>query len=130
MTRITLDTNAYSAYMRGDERVLEALAAADQVMVPVFVVGELHYGFRGGNRLRENLDELCRFLAKPTVRIWLATEETPQIYGEVQDRLKRAGTPIPVNDIWIASACIETGSRLVTFDQHFRSIAGLRLWQN
>jgi tRNA(fMet)-specific endonuclease VapC len=130
MMRITLDTNAYSAFMRGDQSVLEALAGADIVYVPLFVVGELHFGFRGGNRLKENLAELRSFLAKPTVQLWLATEETPQIYGEIQDRLKRAGTPIPINDIWIASACIETGSRLVTFDQHFDLIPGLRRWQD
>lgn len=96
--------------------------------VPLFVIGELQYGFRGSNRLQRNLEELQTFLAKPTVNLWLATAETPQIYGEIQDRLKRDGTPIPINHIWIASACIESGSKLITYDQHFRAIPGLRVW--
>ena len=128
MPKVTLDTNAYSAFMQGSEPVLDAIASADVVYLPVFVIGELHYGFRGGNRLQQNLAELKAFLAKPTVEPWLPTLETGQIFGEIQDQLKRSGTPIPINDIWIASSCIETGSKLITFDKHFQAVPGLRLW--
>lgn len=128
MAKITLDTSAYSAFMQGDEKVLDALASSTTVYLPLFVIAELHYGFRGGNKLQENLGQLKAFLNKPTVDSWLPTLETAQIYGETQDQLKRAGTSIPINDIWIASACIESGSTLVTFDQHFQKIPGLRLW--
>ncbi len=130
VSQIVLDTNAYSAFMRGDRSVFSALSNSERVWVPVFVIGELHFGFQGGNRRQENLAELDQFLQKPTVRTWLPTLETAQIYGEVMDNLKRDGNPIPINDVWIASACIETGSRLVTFDQHFRRVPGLRLWQH
>lgn len=114
--------------MQGSERVLDSIASADIVYLPIFVIGELHYGFRGGNRIQQNLAQLKAFLAKPTVEPWLPTTETGQIYGEIQDALKRAGTPIPINHIWIASSCIETGSILITFDGHFQTIPGLRLW--
>ena len=130
MTTVTLDRNAYSAFMRGDERVLHTLAAVQKVYLPLFVIGELHYGFRGGSKLRENLLQLQRFVEKPTVEVWLPTEETAVIYGEVMDRLKRNGSLIPINDVWIASSTIESGSKLVTYDQHFISIPGLRLWNN
>lgn len=130
MTTVTLDSNAYSAFMRGDERVLHTLAAVQRVYLPLFVIGELHYGFRGGSKLRENLLQLQRFVEKPTVEVWLPTEETAVIYGEVMDRLKRNGSLIPINDVWIASSTIESGSKLVTYDQHFISIPGLRLWNN
>jgi tRNA(fMet)-specific endonuclease VapC len=128
MSKVLLDTNAYSAFLRGDQSVLGALAEAEFVYVPLFVIGELQYGFRGGKHLNRNLTELRAFMEKPTVHLWLATAETPQIYGEIMDRLKRAGTPIPINDVWIASAGIETGSKLITYDQHFHSVPGLRIW--
>ena len=128
MTAITLDSNAYSAYMRGDEAALNALATAHKVYVPLCVIGELHYGFRGGSKLRDNLLQLQKFMEKPTVEVWLPTEETAVIYGEVMDTLKRIGSPIPINDVWIASGTIESGSKLVTYDRHFNSIPGLRLW--
>ena len=130
MAKVTLDTNAYSAFMQGDEHVLEAISEASTIYLPLFVIGELHYGFRGGNKLPENLAQLKAFLGKPTVETWLPSNETAQIYGEIQDRLKRDGTPIPINDIWIASACVESGSTLITYDKHFLLISGIRIWQS
>ena len=128
MTAITLDSNGYSAFMRGDDQVLHALANAEKVYLPLFVVGELHYGFRGGSKLRENLLQLDEFLEKPSVELWLPTRDTGEIYGELMDFLKRNGSPIPLNDVWIACSTIETGSKLVTYDQHFDSIPSLRIW--
>ena len=46
-------------------------------------------------------------------------------YGRLFAELKRAGTPIPVNDVWIAAACLDCVGRLVTFDQDFTRIPGL-----
>jgi tRNA(fMet)-specific endonuclease VapC len=128
MAVITLDSNAYRAFMRGDDKVLLALSGAEKVYLPLFVIGELHYGFRGGSKLRENLTQLARFLDKPSVELWLPTSETAEIYGELMDFLKRSGSSIPINDVWIACATIETGSKLVTYDQHFKSIPSLRIW--
>jgi tRNA(fMet)-specific endonuclease VapC len=36
---------------------------------------------------------------------------------------------IPINDIWIAAHTVETGSKLITYDPHFRHIPGLRIWE-
>ena len=126
MTTITLDSNAYSAFMRGEKETLHTLATAEKVYLPLFVVGELHYGFRGGSKLQENLLQLQKFIEKPTVEVWLPTQETAAIYGEIMDSLKRNGNPIPINDVWIACATTESGSKLVTYDQHFKSVPGLR----
>ena len=46
-------------------------------------------------------------------------------YGILVKMLRKMGTPIPANDIWIAAAALETGSRLVTYDSHFDCIPGL-----
>jgi tRNA(fMet)-specific endonuclease VapC len=58
----------------------------------------------------------------------LLTLETAEIFGEIKDRLRRAGAPIPVNDLWLAAQAVETGSVLVTYDKHFSQVPGLRLW--
>ena len=92
------------------------------------VLGELAAGFRGGNRPRENRAQLARFLEKPTVRSLDVTTETAEVFGQVYNTLKLASTPIPVNDVWIASQAIETGSVVVTLDEHFSRVPGLRLW--
>jgi len=42
--------------------------------------------------------------------------------------LRKSGKPIPINDVWIVAHGLETGSILVTYDDHFAMIPGLRLW--
>jgi tRNA(fMet)-specific endonuclease VapC len=126
--RIVLDTNAYAAYLAGDEQVLDILAAADTTYMSVFVLGELYAGFQGGTRSKENCRILEEFLEKSTVEIVDATRETSEIFGEVRNSLKKAGKSIPINDVWIAAHAIETGSVLATRDPHFTHVPGLRLW--
>lgn len=91
-------------------------------------MGELFAGFKGGNREGENKNLLKRFLQKPTIRILNATAETAEIFGMIKNNLKKAGTPLPINDIWIASHAVETRSAVVTYYAHFKKISGLRLW--
>ncbi|MBM4024729.1 MAG: type II toxin-antitoxin system VapC family toxin [Planctomycetes bacterium] len=49
-------------------------------------------------------------------------------FAEIKHALRRAGTPLPLNDVWIAAHTLATGSILMTFDMHFTKVAGLRLW--
>lgn len=128
MNKILLDTNAYSHYLVGDEKVLNALANAEITYMSVFVLGELYAGFRGGNKEAQNIQQLRRFLQISNVSILDAVEETAEIFGEIKDSLKKAGTPLPINDIWIASHAIETGSVIISYDDHFKKIPNLRIW--
>ncbi len=128
MSRVLLDTNAYVRLLAGDPRVLEVLAEADCVHFSVFVLGELLAGFRGGSRFAENRETLKTFLAKPTVAFLGAGMETAEIFGQVKDALRKAGTPIPINDVWIAAQTLETGSVLISYDDHFHRVPGLRFW--
>jgi tRNA(fMet)-specific endonuclease VapC len=129
MKNIILDTNAYARLLAGDENVLNAVSGAEVVYMSVFVLGELIAGFAGGSKEQQNRETLGSFLRKPTVKILNATSETADIFGFVKSGLKRAGTPIPINDVWIAAHGIETGSMVVTYDSHFHKVAGLRLWE-
>ena len=128
MKSILLDTNGYAAYLSGDARILDVLAVADKVRMSAVVLGELHAGFQGGSKTLENESRLKTFLAKPTVSPLDVNQETAEIFGELKFRLKRAGTPVPINDIWIGAHALETGSVLVSYDKHFLKFAGLRCW--
>ncbi len=128
MKRVLLDTNAYVRFLRGDERVLGYLAQADIVFMSVFVLGELLAGFRAGAKEKDNRRILERFLLKSSVTVLDGTMDTADLFGLVMASLKKAGTPIPINDVWIAAHALETGSVLVTFDGHFTAVPGLRLW--
>ena len=128
MKKILLDTNAYVRFLRGDEKVMAYLAQADSVYMSVFVLGELYAGFKAGGREKNNKQLLERFLLKPTVTVLDATMETADFFALIMASLRKSGTPIPINDVWIAAHALETGSVLVTHDGHFASIPGLRLW--
>ena len=129
MKRIVLDTSAYRAFFAGDSRVLDAIVESETVLFSSVVAGELYAAFRGGSRYQKNRDELSRFLRKPQVEVLEVGLETAEVFGQVKSGLKAAGAPIPINDLWIASQCIETGAVLVSFDRHFRSVPGLRFWE-
>jgi tRNA(fMet)-specific endonuclease VapC len=128
MRKILLDTNAYVGYLRGDEKVLAYLGQAESVYMSVFVLGELYAGFRAGEKEKENKRILENFLLKSTVSVLDASRETAEIFGLVKNSLKKIGKPIPVNDVWIGAHALETGSILLTYDLHFKTIPGLRFW--
>jgi tRNA(fMet)-specific endonuclease VapC len=49
------------------------------------------------------------------------------VLGELKDSLRKAGTPIPINDVWIAAHSIEFGAIVVSYDRHFSKIPQIRL---
>ena len=129
MKTILLDTNAYAALFEDEKApLLDALASAETVWMSTIVLGELYAGFRAGSKYGKNAADLQEFMGGSTVRVAEVTSETSEIFGEVKHALKKRGTPIPMNDIWIASQCMELGSVLVTYDGHFKNVAGLRIW--
>lgn len=128
MKKIILDTNAYTQLLAGREAVLDIISTAETLYMSIFVLGELYAGFNGGSKEQENREMLNRFLLKPTVKILNATLETADVFGMLKSRLKAAGIPLLINDIWIAAHAIETGAVLISFDEHFNKVSGLRLW--
>ncbi len=130
MKKIILDTNAYSRYLKGDQDVLNVLGIADIVYMSIFVLGELFTGFKGGEKEKENIQNLNLFLTKPAVNILNGTRETSEIFGLIKHNLRLKGVPLPVNDIWIAAHTVESGSILVTYDERLKNIENIRIWDN
>ena len=120
-----VDTNAYTALMGGEEKITSILEASDEVFVPTTVLGELHGGFQMGKFRDRNNRELELFLSKPGVRVVDITKAVAERYGVLIKILKKQGTPIPTNDIWISAAVLETGSKLLTRDRHFKHVPGI-----
>lgn len=123
--RVCLDTNAYSRLMGGHVPLTQLLESCEEVLLSATVLGELHAGFELGSRRETNRSQLGEFLALPGVETIPVTTDIAERYGILISQLTRQGTPISTNDIWIAAAALETGSRLVTYDSHFRHVPGL-----
>jgi predicted nucleic acid-binding protein len=127
VARLVLDTSAYSQLRHGHDTVLDAVAAAGAVLLTVTVLGELEAGFELGTRAKENRTALTEFLDEPFVALLTTTPSVAYRYGQIFAELRRAGSPIPVNDIWIAAATLDCGGHLLTFDEDYRQVKSLEL---
>ena len=122
MNRILVDTSAYSAFKRGSPEALAAIQEADEIDLNPVVIGELLAGFAGGSKTRKNERELQEFLTSPRVRVVGMDETTSRRYAVIRHTLRKGGTPIPTNDIWIAATAMQHGLDLVTLDAHYLKI--------
>jgi predicted nucleic acid-binding protein len=122
LNRLCLDTSAYSHFKRGNQQVVELLDTADWIGVPSVVIGELWLGFLQGAHLDRNISEFDQFLANPVVHEIFIDHDVGQIYAEIVLALRRSGSPLPTNDIWIAAAAARSGATVLTYDSHFVNI--------
>ena len=121
--RLALDTNRYTDLCRGDASVVQTVEQADEVWLPFIVLGELRAGFAVGSQGPRNEAVLRRFLLKPGVGILYAGEQTTHHYANVYRQLRKQGTPIPTNDMWIAALVLEHSLVLCARDAHFDALA-------
>lgn len=119
MKRLLLDTSAYSNLMRGNRRVADLLDEADEVFFSAIVIGELLAGFKRGGKEQGNKSVLKDFLSITNVSLLCIDDTTAERYSIILDYLKKAGNPIPANDVWIAASAMQHGLTLLTSDQHF-----------
>ena len=118
--RYLLDTNVVIDLFNGDDSVIKIISNADEVFVPNIVIGELYYGSYGSKKTKSNLKRLEDFILSSSV---INTDiETAGIYGYIKNELKKKGSPIPENDIWIAALAKQHSLKILTRDKHFKSI--------
>ena len=123
--RVALDTNRLTDLFQGDAELASRLGECDEVWVPLIVLAEIKAGFYGGSQQHRNELLLQNLLAKPTVGILLPERETAEHYARLFVQLKRAGTPIPDNDLWIAALALQHDLTLITRDGHFQQVPQL-----
>ena len=123
--KLALDTNRYRDFARGETSVAETIEMADEVWLPFIVLGELRAGFAVGSQGARNEAVLQRFLMKPGVGILYADEQTTHHYANVYRQLRKQGTPIPTNDIWIAALVLQHSLVLSARDAHFDALPQL-----
>lgn len=122
---MALDTNRLLDLFQGDRELATWLGTCEEVWIPLIVLGEIKAGFYSETQRARNEAMLQRLLLKTTVDILLPGVETAEHYGRLFAQLKRAGTPIPNNDIWIAALALEHNLLLATRDHHFERIPQL-----
>jgi tRNA(fMet)-specific endonuclease VapC len=123
--RVALDTNRYVDLCKGVESTVEALETADVVLLPFVVLAELRAGFLLGRRQVENERALNAFLLKDGVEVLFADDQTTHHYAAVYRQLRKQGTPIPTNDMWLAALVLQHNLALHARDKHFEHLPQL-----
>jgi predicted nucleic acid-binding protein len=98
---------------------LDAVQSADFVCVNAVILGELLSGFSLGRMEASNLQYLEKFLESPRCQVLPMAKETAKRYAHIYGMLRKSGTPVPTNDLWIAATAMEHGLTVVTRDSHF-----------
>ena len=118
-----LDTTALSAYADGAPPVVQQIDTADELHIPVIVLGEYRFGIATSRHQREYEAWLTRGLA--FWNVLPVVEETATHYGKIRQQLKKAGAPLPANDVWIAALARQHDLPVLSRDTHFDSVPGL-----
>ena len=116
---LALDTNRYVDLCKGVDETVALVEEAERVFLPFVVIAELRAGFAHGRRQADNERTLRRFLLKPGVAVVFADDQTTHHYAAVFKQLRRQGTPIPTNDMWLASLALQHNLVLHARDRHF-----------
>ena len=119
---VNLGVNARDAMPDGG---VITLSAENLVIDEKQATPEIKAGFYGGTQQHRNEILLRKLLAKTTVGVLLPSRETAEHYARLFVQLKRSGTPVPDNDLWIAALALEHDLLLITRDQHFERIPQL-----
>ena len=118
--QIALDTNVAIALLNNDKKVIERLNKFDSICLPVTVCGELIFGAKNSGLSEKNENKYLAFIEScELLDINMLVAEK---YAEVRLQLKKAGTPIPENDIRIAATCLVNSISIFTLDKHFKYI--------
>jgi tRNA(fMet)-specific endonuclease VapC len=123
--RCLLDTNVIIALFANETEVKENLAVTEEVFVPSIAIGELCYGARKSGKPNENLARIDEFTAD--IVVLACDAETARLYGDVKNKLRLKGQPLPENDIWIAALALQHNLTLSTRDGHFQEVEGLKM---
>ena len=121
---MSLDTNGLSAVVEGDPAIEPLLRKAPQIAIPVIVLGEYRYGISQSRDRKLYEHWLAEYL--PAFQSLKIDEQTTIPYAAVRSQLKKAGTPIPSNDVWIAALCRQHSLPLASRDRHFDLVAGIQ----
>ncbi len=124
--RVLLDTNRLSDLLDGDYPLEDLIETAAEAWIPFIALAEIRAGFWGGNRRSKNEASLEFLLSISGVDVLFADRETTDVYARLFHSMRRAGTPIPTNDLWIAALAVQHGLALITRDRHFERISQVR----
>ena len=119
-----LDTNALTGIADNEAAAARIATQAESIELPVIVLGEYRFGIAQSRRRAEYEKWLGGLVA--ATRVLPVDDETASQYAQIRAELKKAGTPIPTNDVWIAALCRQYRMPVMSQDRHFDAVEDLK----
>ena len=119
-----LDTNALSAVADNEPAAVRIFSQTATIELPVIVLGEYRFGIAHSRRRNEYEKWLGELIA--ATRVLPVDDETSGHYAQIRAELKKAGLPIPSNDLWIAALSRQHRLPLMSQDQRFEAVRGVK----
>lgn len=123
--KFLLDSNIIIEIFRGNEKFANRIQELGSIVIPVISLGELYFGANKSNQKEKQRKQIEEF--ENTFEIANVNSNTSKIYGNIKNKLKEAGRPIPENDIWIAAIAKERKYTLISNDKHFKQVSEIEL---
>lgn len=118
-----VDTNGLSAWWLNEPSFIRHIAQAGRLCVPVPALAEFRFGILKSKFHEKMIAWLEESLA--TVSVLSADETTTRHYAEIRLQLTTAGTPIPMNALWIAAIARQHKLPVISRDTHFDHVTGI-----
>ncbi len=122
---VIVDTSVWVDFLRGgrghDAVAVEELVRTARAVTCGIVLAELLAGVKHSEQ-REQLSDALAGLEYVELR-----EQTWRRVGELAAELRSKGRTLPMSDLIVAALALEHGLSVLTSDNHFHSIPGLRL---
>lgn len=120
-----LDTNIIIALLKGEAIIAEKIDKAQVVLIPVIVIGELYYGALYSSNIKKNIKDIQSLASR--YNVLYVDEASARSYGNIKASLRKRGTPIPENDIWIAALAQCHELTIISRDKHFKEIESINI---
>ena len=123
--KFLLDTNIITAWLKGESKIADKIDKAEEIHIPIIVLGELYYGALYSTQKQKNLNNIKSITNH--YNVLQIDEATTVAYGNIKTALRKKGKPVPENDIWIAAIAKRFNLIVVSRDKHFKEIEEILL---
>ena len=117
LNQALLDSQLIISFLRGNKTAFDVFWAVRKKYVAVATIGEFATGLYRAKNLDRAMEQFAKLFQLLTVLP--ATVEIAIQFGLFESQLLKKGTPIPKNDVWIASTAKIHQLPVITNDSHF-----------
>jgi len=128
VSALVLDTNILIRFLERGKDYSALFSRFDRLLISAVVNGEYRAGADPDTDAgRRRLAAIDALMSSPSVEFVPVGQQISAQYAAVFRQLRGQGTPIPQNDIWIASTALVCDATLCSADDHYKRVAGLKL---